>query len=33
MKTIELILSGFGIYYLIEKGYELYIKYKNNGKQ
>lgn len=32
MNALLIILAGFGIYYLIEKGYELYIKHKNNGK-
>lgn len=32
MHTLLLILAGFGISYLIERGYELYIKYRNNGK-
>ncbi len=32
MHTLLLILAGLGISYIIEKGYELYIKYIKNGK-
>jgi hypothetical protein len=33
MNTFLLIMAGFGMSYIIEKGYELYIKIKNNGRK